>query len=69
MAVGHDNGAESEPGGDNGRNDEYGEVEVWVESMQCWMSGMAPLGALAHKRPAGDDAGDGNRDDKKRREE
>ena len=37
--------------------------------MQCWMSGMAPLGVLAHKRPAGDDAGDGNRDDKKRREE
>ena len=29
---------------------------------------MAPLGALAHKRPANDDAGDGNRDDKKRRE-
>ena len=28
---------------------------------------MAPLGALAHKRPAGDDAGDGNRDDKKLR--
>ena len=28
---------------------------------------MAPLGALAHKRPAGDDAGDGSRDDKKSR--
>ena len=67
MGVATDDGAEQEPS--NGRSDEYGEVDVWVESMQCWMSGMAPLGALAHKRPAGDDAGDGNRDDKKRREE
>ena len=69
MAINFDNGAETEPGSDNGRNDEYGEVEVWVDSMQCWVSGMAPLGALAHKRPAGDDAGDGSRDDKRRREE
>ena len=67
MAVNPDNGAEIEPGGDNGRSDEYGNVDVWVESMQCWVCGMAPLGALAHKRPAGDDAGDGNRDDKKLR--
>ena len=46
---------------------EYGEVEVWVESMQCWIAGVAPIQALAHKRPAGDDAGDGQRDDKRQR--
>ena len=67
MGVANDDGAEQDP--ENTRSDEFGEVDVWVESMQCWVNGMAPLGALAHKRPAGDDAGDGNRDDKRRREE
>ena len=50
-------------------DEEYGEVEVWVESMQCWVNGVANLGALAHKRAAGDDGGDGMRDDKRRRQE
>ena len=49
--------------------EEMGEVDVWVESMQCWVSGLAPIGALAHKRPAGDDAGDGLRDEKKPRQD
>ena len=56
-------------GESKGQEEEYGEVDVWAESMQCWVNGMAPLGALAHKRPAGDDAGDGSRDDKKRLDE
>ena len=61
--------SEENSGESKGQEEEYGEVDVWVESMQCWVNGMAPLGALAHKRAAGDDAGDGNRDDKKRRDE